>query len=242
MPAPAFRPLRRACPPLPKPRRQDSGSRSRRTSAAARAAWSCSARRRFGWPRPLTRYDDRFAVYAVRDDVIARHGSNRVVESQLSTSGLRIHFGDFAATTKGHCMIDSGKFSRRRFIAGAVLPLLAVGLNGRQGFASANAATLYPTVVRGPRPVPKVLTINGREHSLPLEPRATLLDTLRDHLQLTDTKKGCDQGTCGVCCGPHRRNQHRRRGGRDRERCVSRDGETHSRFAHHGDKLIVYSR
>ncbi len=96
-------------------------------------------------------------------------------------------------------MIDSGKFSRRRFIAGAVLPLLAVGLNGRQVFASANAATLYPTVVRGPRPVPMVLTINGREHSLPLEPRATLLDTLRDHLQLTGTKKGCDQGTCGAC-------------------------------------------
>jgi len=44
-----------------------------------------------------------------------------------------------------------------------------------------------------------VLTINGREHSLPLEPRATLLDTLRDHLQLTGTKKGCDQGTCGAC-------------------------------------------
>ncbi len=96
-------------------------------------------------------------------------------------------------------MIESGKYSRRRFIAGAVVPLLAAGLDGRQVFSSANAATLHATVIRGPRPVPVVLTINGAQHALDLEPRATLLDTLRDHLQLTGTKKGCDQGTCGAC-------------------------------------------
>ena len=43
------------------------------------------------------------------------------------------------------------------------------------------------------------LKVNGREHSLALDPRTTLLDALRDHLGLTGTKKGCDQGQCGAC-------------------------------------------
>jgi xanthine dehydrogenase YagT iron-sulfur-binding subunit len=43
------------------------------------------------------------------------------------------------------------------------------------------------------------LDINGHRHALTLEPRVTLLDALRDHLGLSGTKKGCDQGQCGAC-------------------------------------------
>ena len=43
------------------------------------------------------------------------------------------------------------------------------------------------------------VSVNGRTHTLRLEPRATLLDTLRDELGLTGTKKGCDRGQCGAC-------------------------------------------
>ncbi|MBO9135227.1 (2Fe-2S)-binding protein [Rhizobium sp. B230/85] len=44
-----------------------------------------------------------------------------------------------------------------------------------------------------------LLDINGQSHELSIEPRVTLLDALRDHLCLTGTKKGCDQGQCGAC-------------------------------------------
>ena len=43
------------------------------------------------------------------------------------------------------------------------------------------------------------LEINGSRHALQVEPRVSLLDVLRDHLQLSGTKKGCNQGACGAC-------------------------------------------
>ena len=48
-------------------------------------------------------------------------------------------------------------------------------------------------------PVAIVLNVNGRDYHLKLEPRVTLLDTLRERLQLFGTKKGCDHGQCGAC-------------------------------------------
>ncbi len=43
------------------------------------------------------------------------------------------------------------------------------------------------------------LRINGRKHQLRIDPRTSLLDCLREHLQLTGSKKGCDHGQCGAC-------------------------------------------
>jgi xanthine dehydrogenase YagT iron-sulfur-binding subunit len=47
--------------------------------------------------------------------------------------------------------------------------------------------------------VPVSLNINGKRHTLNIEPRVTLLDCLREQLSLSGTKKGCDHGQCGAC-------------------------------------------
>ena len=53
--------------------------------------------------------------------------------------------------------------------------------------------------VAEPARVPVPLKVNRGQHIVELEPRVSLLDALREHLDLTGTKKGCDQGTCGAC-------------------------------------------
>jgi xanthine dehydrogenase YagT iron-sulfur-binding subunit len=50
-----------------------------------------------------------------------------------------------------------------------------------------------------PVPISVKFTVNGQDRALDLDPRATLLDVLRERLDLTGTKKGCDQGQCGAC-------------------------------------------
>jgi len=53
--------------------------------------------------------------------------------------------------------------------------------------------------VAGPGKIPLKLDINGQVHSLSVEPRATLAETLRDELHLTGTKVVCDRGSCSAC-------------------------------------------
>ena len=53
--------------------------------------------------------------------------------------------------------------------------------------------------VEDPNAIPVTLDVNGKVHTLKLDPRTTLLDALREHLDITGTKKGCDQGACGAC-------------------------------------------
>jgi xanthine dehydrogenase YagT iron-sulfur-binding subunit len=93
------------------------------------------------------------------------------------------------------------KITRRRFLVRAVVPAVAAGIVGTPRLSAAVQAVASVLVVpaSGPGPIPVTLNVNGAVHALKIEPRVTLLDALRERLQLTGTKKGCDQGTCGAC-------------------------------------------
>jgi xanthine dehydrogenase YagT iron-sulfur-binding subunit len=54
-------------------------------------------------------------------------------------------------------------------------------------------------IIPAPARIPITLTVNGVAARLSIAPWTTLLDALRDHLDLTGTKKGCDHGQCGAC-------------------------------------------
>ena len=58
---------------------------------------------------------------------------------------------------------------------------------------------LSSTSIPAPDRIPVSLIVNGVEKQLEVAPWTTLLDALRDHLDLTGTKKGCDHGQCGAC-------------------------------------------
>jgi xanthine dehydrogenase YagT iron-sulfur-binding subunit len=66
------------------------------------------------------------------------------------------------------------------------------------GSAALGVADL-PTDAAGPQTAEIELIVNGRSRRLELDTRTSLLDALREHLQLTGTKKGCNQGACGAC-------------------------------------------
>ena len=62
-----------------------------------------------------------------------------------------------------------------------------------------NSTGVAESVLSAPSTAQITLQINGAAHSLWIEPRVSLLDALREHLDLTGTKKGCNQGACGAC-------------------------------------------
>ena len=87
------------------------------------------------------------------------------------------------------------KFSRRGF-------LTSVGVTSgalTSGILETEAEAQSTAKLSGPGEVPVTLQINGKATRVSVEPRTTLLDTLRHRLDLTAAKRVCDRGTCGAC-------------------------------------------
>jgi xanthine dehydrogenase YagT iron-sulfur-binding subunit len=87
-------------------------------------------------------------------------------------------------------------FSRRGFLGG-----MGVGAAGTGLLEHEAQAAPAPAAVSGPGAVPISLNINGKPVKLTVEPRVTLLDAMRHHMEppLTGAKRVCDRGTCGAC-------------------------------------------
>jgi xanthine dehydrogenase YagT iron-sulfur-binding subunit len=83
-------------------------------------------------------------------------------------------------------------FSRRGFLGGAGVAGGVLGSGLLAPVAEAGPAS-------GPGAVAVTLKINGKTHNLNIEPRVTLLDALRNHLDMTGAKRVCDRGNCGAC-------------------------------------------
>jgi len=85
--------------------------------------------------------------------------------------------------------------SRRDFLKISSISAAAVPLIGTKiVYADGDPVKIY-----GPGKVPVELTVNGKKQVLQIEPRVTLLDALRDNLDITGAKRVCDRGECGAC-------------------------------------------
>jgi xanthine dehydrogenase YagT iron-sulfur-binding subunit len=126
--------------------------------------------------------------------------TDELTEASSATSSEQQSGGAEKATEQSTKEPLFGRDSRRSFlshlgaagIAATASPVLAASAPAAPVEQAAEAAAPAGTV-------PVTLKVNGKTRTLNLDPRTTLLDCLRENLDLPGTKKGCDHGQCGAC-------------------------------------------
>jgi xanthine dehydrogenase YagT iron-sulfur-binding subunit len=126
--------------------------------------------------------------------------TDELTEASSASSSEQPSGGVETATEQAKKEPLFGRVSRRSFlshlgaagIAATASPVLAASAAAPPAEQAAEAAAPAGTV-------PVTLKVNGKSRTLNLDPRTTLLDCLRENLDLPGTKKGCDHGQCGAC-------------------------------------------
>jgi xanthine dehydrogenase YagT iron-sulfur-binding subunit len=127
----------------------------------------------------------------------ARPGSERPRSSSRRLNAGSPHYPGKVTMSDASDSSPQAGLSRRGFLKGLGVGTVTTGLASTVA-PMAGAAIVDPRV-KGPGEIPLELKINGKVRKLNVEPRVTLLDALRNRLDLTGAKKVCDRGTCGAC-------------------------------------------
>ncbi len=149
---------------------------------------------------------ERYDVEPGNDAVFVHDGRGKIRFSHRAEGPL----GDSLAVAlknAGHAMLTPIEragllFNRREWTITSLCTGFALALLGCQG-KSKDAPSPPPPTPEPPVPAPTeydvTLDINGAPRKLRIDPRVSLLDALRERLELPGTKKGCDHGQCGAC-------------------------------------------
>lgn len=148
--------------------------------------------------------DELAAMYPGDENVRVIQDDRAELADLFRTGGATSLFlvNEHGVITWRHVMgidaLPQGTVTRREFVQAlmtAAAFLAAVALSPRPARALSRPSA--PAQLSATQAV--TLNVNGRDITLQLEPRVTLLDALREYAGLTGTKKGCDHGQCGAC-------------------------------------------
>ncbi len=132
------------------------------------------------------------AVFVIDEHNVIRFAHRGALEGTLASA--------LAAASEALLAPAPASFTRREWVLSCLVAGFAFTF--LRGCKQTGAPSPEPVAEAAPRPADEVdivLDVNGQRHPLRVEPRVSLLDALRERLQLTGTKKGCDAGQCGAC-------------------------------------------